>query len=279
MPNYEDDDLDRPAVATKNATTSEAVIDTDDLDVDFGDQDAMSNTDGLERIQPADKGSKVRVALLTDVVKPKMAWMHFIENSEGKKVSYRCQSKRDKKHVMLEMADCCKKLNNDDNQKAQLNFAVLALKYTNADPKTGKYISADNKTGKNESAETTNADTKTSTEIPIRYEIGWLKLSRSGFKTISELVEEDEQVTAFDFTVGHRENKIGYDYRKVARRARFRLNPELLAEVLKEAAKFADGQLLAKRLGKVVSALDMKAVLSGGKAGAKGSQIDNVDDL
>jgi hypothetical protein len=34
---------------------------------------------------------------------------------------------------------CCQKLNGDENQRAQLNFAVLAIKYKNADPATGKY--------------------------------------------------------------------------------------------------------------------------------------------
>jgi hypothetical protein len=41
-------------------------------------------------------------------VKPKRAWLHFIEK-DGKKMSYHCHSVRDKKNVITEMADCCKK--------------------------------------------------------------------------------------------------------------------------------------------------------------------------
>lgn len=201
----------------------------------------------------------MRVALLTDVVKPKKAFMHFITNAEGKKMGYRCLSKRGPKNVMIEQADCCKKLNHDDNQKAQLSITVLAAKYTNADPKTGKYEKAD---------------------TPLRFEIGFLKLSPSGFKQIAELVQEDETERDFDFTMAYRENKIGYEYKRVSKAARFRQNPQVLAEVLKDAAKFADGAILTKRLGKVVTALDMKAVLAGGGSTAsKGAQIDNTDDL
>lgn len=257
MANFDDEDL--PVGKT---TPANSPVTTDDLDVDWGDQDAMTVTDGLERIQPADKNSKVRVAVIEDtIVKPKMAWLHFIEK-DGKKFSYRCLSKRDKKHVITEMADCCKKLNHDDDQKAQLNFAVLAIKYTNADPKSGKYE-------KDENGELP----------PIRWELGWLKLSRSGFKTISELAMEGEKPHEFDFTVGHRENKIGYDYKRVSQKARYRMNPELLAEVHAEAKKFADGVLLSKRLGKVISDVDMKALLAGKSAAGKGTQIDNTDDL
>lgn len=233
-------------------------------------------TDGLERIQPADKNSKVRVAVVEDlkykvtlengsveerIMKPKMAWLHFIEK-DGKKFSYRCHSKRDKKHIITEMGDCCKKLNNDDDQKAQLNFAVLAVKYTNADQKTGKYEKDEN-----------------GDQPPIKWELGWLKLSRSGFKSISELAMEGEKPYEFDFTIAHRENKIGYDYKRISQKARYRMNPELLAEVNAEALKFADGVLLSKRLGKVISALDMKALLAGKSAAGKGAQIDNTDDL
>lgn len=259
MPNFDDEDL---PVSSKTAAST-APVTTDDLDVDWGDQDAMTVTDGLERIQPADKNSKVRVAVIEDTIcKPKMAWLHFIQK-DGKKFSYRCLSKRDKKHVIIEEAECCKRLNHDDDQKAQLNFAVLAVKYTNADPKTGKY----------------EKDPSTGEQAPIRYELGWLKLSRSGFKSISELAMEGEKVHDFDFTVAHRENKIGYDYKRISQKARYRTNPELLAEIQQSAKKFADGVLLSKRLGKVITAIDMKALLAGKSAAGDNKQIDNTDDL
>jgi hypothetical protein len=58
MPSFENKDL---PLATKAASTS-TVISPSDLDVDWGDQDVMSLTDGLERLQPAGKTPKMRVA-------------------------------------------------------------------------------------------------------------------------------------------------------------------------------------------------------------------------
>jgi hypothetical protein len=260
MPNFEDDE-DLPVSSKTAASTSTAAVANDDLDVDWGDTDAMSTSDGLDRIVPSDKTSKVRVAVLTDIVKLKKAWMHFIEK-DGKKGSYRCHTVRDKKNVPVgELADCCKKLNGNDDTKAGLSFAVLAVKYTNCDPKTGKY--------------------EKGFEGPFNVELGWIKLSRAGFKAVSQLIMEGEEAHSFDFTIGNRENGIGYEYARVSKNsARFRDNkPAVVAAILEDAAKYKDGQLLSKRLGKVISALDMKALLAGTKAAEKSAQIDNTDDL
>jgi hypothetical protein len=256
-----DDDL--PIAKTTPASTSAAV--TDDLDVDWGDQDAMTVSDGLDRIEPADKTSKVRCAVLSDVVKPKMAWGHFVTKPDGKKTFIRCHTKRGAKHVVIgELAACCKKLNHDDNQKAQLNFAVLAFKYIGTNPKTGKF----------------DADADGNLP-PIRWEIGFLKLSISGYKRVGELTFEGEKPHEFDFSIAHKENKIGFEYSRLSKGLpRFRQNPELVKEVLAEAAKFADGVVLSKKLGKVISDVDLKALLSTSAAApAKGQQIDNTDDL
>jgi len=50
---------------------------------------------------------------------------------------------RDKRGSITTQGPCCQKLNGYDDQPAQLNFAVLAIKYKNADPATGKYKQAD----------------------------------------------------------------------------------------------------------------------------------------
>jgi hypothetical protein len=82
-------------------------------------------------------------------------------------------------------------------------------------------------------------------------------------------------------------NGSGFDYVRLSKsNALFRSNPEFEKEVLAEAAKFADGQFLMKQLGKKVTELDMRAVLSGNAAGGStgssnggSAQIDNTDDL
>jgi hypothetical protein len=72
---------------------------------------------------------------------------------------------------------------------------------------------------------------------------------------ISELVMEGEAVNDFDFTMAYRENKIGYDYKRVSKNAPpYRLNLELEKEIFAEAANYADGTVLTNRLGKVVTA-------------------------
>jgi hypothetical protein len=251
------------------ASTSNADLETDDCSVEFGDEDALART-GLQKIMPADKnGTYVRTAVLTDVCKVKTAWMHFIQVGD-KKSAYRCHSVRDKRGNIVTQGPCCAKLNGDDNQRAQLNFAVLALKYKNADPATGKYKK--------------NSDGSTPA---ILWEVGWIKLSQAGFRSISELVLEGEEAHSFDFGIRYKTNGIGFDYVRLTKNASlFRSNPEFEKEVLAEAAKFADGQFLMKQLGKKITELDMRAVLSGNAAGGStgsshggSTQIDNTDDL
>ena len=259
---------DEEEVVTKPlniASTSNNDLETDGCEVEFGDTDALSRA-GLERIVPSDKTSYVRCAVLTDLVKVRMAWMHFIQVGDKKK-AYRCLSVRDKKHNILEMGVCCKKLNKDKDQSAQLVFAAIAVKYINADPQTGKYIK----------------DPETKEFPPVRWELGWLRLSQAGFKAIGELTQEEEMPWQFDIAIRNKESGIGYTYTRPSAKARFRQNPELLAEVMAEAKKFADGAFLIKQLGEKVTALDMKAILSGNAAAGAGKaatkHVDNTDEL
>jgi hypothetical protein len=191
---FEDDEV---RVKSTPAATSNNDFDIDDCAVDFGDQDALSRS-GLDRIVPADKKSYVRCAVLTDVVKPRMAWMHFIQNGD-KKSPYRCLSVRDKKHNIITKGACCAKLENDKDQSAQLVFAVLGLKYINADPATGKYT-------KDAAGEFP----------PVRWELGWLRLSQHGFRSIGELAQEEDAPHLFDIAIRNKEGGVGYVYLRSA---------------------------------------------------------------
>src|ERR1700749_2395745 len=62
MPDFQDGIL---SAATMTAPTTSATT-ANSLDVDWGDQDAMSATPGLERLQPAGKTPQVRVAQVGD---------------------------------------------------------------------------------------------------------------------------------------------------------------------------------------------------------------------
>jgi hypothetical protein len=153
----------------------------------------MTKSDGLDKIVPADKKSVVRCALLTDksILPAKSAWLHYI----AKKGWFRCNTQRDPKGVVIgKPAPCCVNTNGDSEAQAQLIVACLAVKYTNADPKSGKY--------------TKDADGN----MPeVKFEIGWVKLSRSGFRRVSKLAGEDEKVIDFDITICSSENTKGFE--------------------------------------------------------------------
>jgi hypothetical protein len=242
---------------TKGTTTAGAV-DPDDLDVEFGDERLTSGT-GLQKAIP-EKGKTARVNLLSDWVKPKMAYVHFIPD----KGSYRCLSKRDSKgNILGKPAICCVKTANNDKAKAQLIVAVLALQYTNASSKDGKYYKA------------TGSDA-----VPaIEYDIKWVKLSRSGSVAIGKLPEEDQLPCDIDVAISWKATGIGFDYNKLSK-ARFRLNPDLVAEVKAACEPYLDGKLLIERLGKKVTEAEMAALFAGvAAATAAEAQVESVDDI
>jgi hypothetical protein len=233
-------------------------------DVEFGDEATMAKGDGFDKIAPPDndKTKVVRVSMLTDVLTPKKHWVHFVTN----KGSFLCASKRDEKGLITEKALCCKKLDNDPKQNAQLNVLVLVLYYKNADSKTGKYIQKKDKEG--------NAE-----PITVEWSIGFIKLSRSGFRRVSNLIEEDQKPHEFDMMISHKDSGIGFEYNKIASKALFRRNDELLKEVFAAAASFKDGVALTKKLGKRLNDLEWAALLGGASSKASDASVDDVSDL
>ncbi len=248
------------------APKANPILDADDLDVEFGDENTVSKSDGLDKILP-EKNRVARFALLTDLLPAKKAWVHYIEN----KGSYRCLSKRDKKGVIIgEPAVCCKKTDGNDKAKAGLIVAALALQYTNANQKDGKYYKTQDAAGQD-------------VIPPIDYEVRWVKLSRSGFRRVSNLVMDDEKIVDFDLKMSWKDgNGVGFEYNKVALKCRFRQNPELVAEVQEAVKPFLDGVLLTKKLGKVVSLTDMAALFAGQNAQQQapaGADVSCLDDM
>jgi hypothetical protein len=230
-----------------------ARVPNQNLDVEFGDEELMSKGDGFDKIGPPKK-EVVRVALLTDVVSPKKDWIHFVTN----KGAIRCMSERDIKGNITVIGPCCKKLNLDERQAAQLSIVVLAFLYKNASPIDGKYPA---------------------TPPPIDWELGWVKLSRSGYRRVSKLIQEDQKAHDFDMLISWKDGDgIGYEYNVIASRCRFRQNPELVAEVMEAAEAFRDGVKLTKKLGRLVTEAEFLAML-GGTKGASSAADANVDDV
>ena len=237
-----------PTAEVEDAPTTKAAAkqNVDDYDVSFGDEKLMSKSDGLDILRP-EKGKTVRFALLTNFLSAKKAYNHYIE----KKGTYHCLSKDGVQGI------CCQKLG-----ESQPQIVALVLHYTNADPKSGRY-----------SKDASGA------LPPIQWEIKFVRLSRSAFRRISGLVEEDSKSEDMDIIMSHRDSGIGYEYNKVSV-ARWKRNPALLAEVEAAVKPFlADGgKKLLSKLGKKVSLLEFKAVIAGSTQSDE-ADLSQVDDI
>lgn len=243
-PAVEDIEDDVPKQAAKPAA---APAEDEDLDVDFGDKKIMAKGDGLNRIR-AEKNKVVRFALL-DFIKPKSAKSHFVE-AKDKKGTFRCLTKGD------DLGYCCTKLGED----GQLHVVALALLYTNADASTGGLEKG----------------------VVPEWEIGYVDLSRSNFRSVSNLAPEESTPYDIDMVMAKKDNGIGYEFTLKSPKARWKMNPEVAAAVEAAAQKFVrdNGKKLIGKLGKVATLLEWKAMLSGvAAANAKEASLEDVEDL
>jgi hypothetical protein len=235
------DEEDDFAPGAKDAKKTHAVEVSEDDDCEFGDEKLMYRGDGLDRLRP-DKGAAVRFAIIP-FLKPKKAVNHYID----KKGTFRCTSTDEGEGL------CCKALNSDDNSKAQLHIVAVVVHYTNANSKTGKYAKE---------------------VVDTEWDLKFVNLSRANFSDISALVQEDETVDGFDIVMTHRENGIGYKVSRASSEARWK-KKGLAAEVKEACAKFEDGTLLTKKLGKRLTPIEWKALLS--TLGGEEDEGDNSD--
>ena len=216
-----------------------SIVVSEDDDCEFGDAKLMRRGDGLDRVRPA-KGDAVRFAIYPGI-KPKKAMNHYID----KKGTYRCLTTEDSEGI------CCKQLGTPN-----LQIVAIVVHYTNANTKTGKYASDNHET---------------------EFEIKYVNLSRTNFADISALVQEDERVDDFDIVMTHRENGIGYKMARVSKEARWKKDKALTKAVAEAAAKFEDGALLTKKLGKRLNAIEWKQFLSTLDGAAEEEDGDNSD--
>lgn len=218
----------------------------EEFDVEFGDEKLMSRSDGLDICRP-EKGKTIRFALLTNYLKAKSVHNHYIE----KKGTFYCLSTPESQGV------CCQKLG-----ESQPQIVALVLQYTNANPKTGRYD-------------------KDSQGVfpPIQWEIKFIRLSRSAFRRVSNLAEEEGTAADIDITMCHRDSGIGYEYNKVSP-ARWKRNPELVKEVDEAIKPFLtdNGKKLLSKLGKKISVLQFRAVIAG-TVPSDEADMSAVDDI
>lgn len=250
------EDEDRPA-PTKAAGKHD--VDTSDIhDTDFDDEAVYSRPGVINRIRPGKDGNPkaIRLAFIK-AVKMKSAKSHFVEVGKGKDVkkgTYRCLS------PIGEDARgwCCNALDKDSD----IHIAALVLVYRNADPNDGKYRKA--------------AD---GTVPPIVWELGFVDLSGFNMKQIKKLPDEDQTPYDIDIIMTSAEGRaFGYEFNRASNKARWLQNPELVKEVEAACERFKDGKTLVSKLGKKLSPIEWKALLSGGVAEVE-AKLENMDEL
>ena len=244
-------DLDEdeiPAPVTKAKATVAATDDDENLDVAFGDQKIMAKGDGLNRIR-AEKGKVVRFALL-NFIAPKSAKSHFVDQKD-KKGTFRCAPVKTEGEIPY----CCAKL----EEEGMLHVVSLAIQYTNADAKTGGYAPG----------------------TPMEWEIGYVDLSRSNYRAVSGLAPEDSTVYDIDIVMSKKENGIGYEFVLKSVKAKWKQNPELVAEVEAAAQKFVNdgGKKLIGKLGRKQTPIEWKALLSGQAGSGKEASLEDIEDM
>jgi hypothetical protein len=242
--------------ATATPRPAPAAMD-EDLDVDFGDEKITSYSDGLEKVNP-EKGKSIRFSLLTDMLKAKAAYTHYVENGE-KKGSYRCL--RPTKGTLSEQPICCTKLD-----ESYLYVVALVLLYTNADQKGG-------------------LPTDSAKNPIVEWKVGFVKLGRGVFRTISELVSEDAEesqdkvpVEMLDIKMTRLANN-KFEVKRVNKKAIWRRNPELVAEVTAALTPFKDGKKLESKLGRKLDNLGYKALFASTSVKAEEADLSDVDSL
>jgi hypothetical protein len=242
------DEEDESLPATTKASAKPS---SDEFNVEFGDEKLMEDEGGLKVPLRPDTGKTVRFALLTDYVPAKRAFNHYIE----KKGTFLCLTPEDKSEI------CCTA---DGQKESQPQIVALVLHYTNADPKTGQY-----------------KKDKDGVVPPTEWEIRFSRLSRSAFKRISKMTEEDGKPTDIDITMCHKsDGGIGYEYNRT-NLARWKKNPALVKEVEAALQPFIKdgGKKLISRLGKKISKTEWRILLAGSKPASDASNLEDISDI
>lgn len=205
---------------------------------DFGDAELARDPNALERFAPAEKGSVIRLAILS---KPLYANVHYVE-SVG---TGRCISTEE--HT----GTCCARLGDP-----QRRFVVLGLRYINAHPRTGNFLPG---------------------AVP-QVEVGYLRMSRTNFASVSKLVPEGYTVGDLDIGMSKSvRGSFGYDFNLVSTTATWKKYPDVKESVEKEILRFSDNVVLSRKLGKVMTERHWLGALVG--TDAETAQIpDNADD-
>jgi hypothetical protein len=248
--------------ADEDEPTPSAHDDADEgLDTDFDDEKIYDRPGQLDIIRP-DKGREAcRFALLPkEWIAPQSAKNHYTEitGSDGKlkKVCGRCLTPMGND---VEQKYCCQALGKDGS----VQVVALAVHYLNADPTDGSYKKDAN-----------------GNVPPIKWKIGFVRLSPFNMKQIKKLPDEDKTPFDIDMVMVNADRAFGYEFYRKSTSPRWKQDAETIAQVKAAASRFINdgGKILRSKLGQKMNETEWKALLSGKKVGAE-SKIDNIEEL
>jgi hypothetical protein len=226
----------------------------ENLSTDFDDEKVYVRTGQLNQCRP-EKGKAARFSFVPkEWISPQTAKAHWVDvpDSEGKvrPQRIRCLTPLG---ADADAQYCCEQLNEDGS----VEVVALVVRYTNADPETGKY----------------EKDTK------VKFAIEFVRLSQFNMRQIKKLPDEDSDPFKIDIVMTHAEGRaFGYEFNRKATSPRWKADPEVAAEVQKAVKKFLDGKVLKSKLGQKKNETEWKALLASRKVGAD-AKLDNVEEL
>jgi len=238
-------------------TTNGKVDDNENLDTDFDDDKVFARPGQIDQCRP-EKGKAARFCFVPkEWIAPQTAKGHFVETGSGKEAKkgrYRCLT------TLGTDADpqyCCVTLDED----GEVTVVALVIRYTNANPETGKYTK-----------------TAEGTFQPVEFSIQWIRLSQFNMRQIKKLPDEDSNPFSIDIVMTHADRAYGYEFNRASNSPRWLSDATTKAAVQQATKKFLDGKALRSKLGAKLNETEWKVLLSGKKLGSD-SKIENVEEL
>jgi hypothetical protein len=228
------------------ATTAAAAHDDDDDGVDLlGDYDSLKAQTGLSSVLPKDKGVFTRIALIPGF-KAYSRPTHFIAGAgNGKGQTVICPG------------DGCVECAVGGEHGSRRKIVALCAKY-----------------------DTTGNDCKLPAGVKPTVTVGYISMSPTAYTAISELPSEGENLYAVDIKVTKKGNNIGWDFYRYSAPPAYTKVEGMTEEVMELAkAAYGDGKVLRNRLGKVVTAQELKFMVKGGGVVDTAATMDDIEGL
>lgn len=246
----EDDELGAVLTASKQTSAQETKVTTpaaasvanasDDVDL-IADAEDLKAKGILGSVLPKEPNVVTRFALVPGL-KAKIAATHFLPTANGGKGS-----------TVICLGQDCPECGRGSDHTSRRKIAALAVKYTTDN--NGKFPQG--------------------TTVPV-LTIGYVSLSPSAFTEMSAAPSEDENETIYtiDFRAVKKTNGIGWTFSRAGKCAYAKTG--LDAQVKDLAEPYLDGKVLKSRLGKVVSAGELKVMLFGDTS-ASLADLEGID--